>query len=309
VIEAQALTRVFGERTVVDRVSLRLGPGQLCALLGPNGAGKTTTVRMLLGLVRPTTGSAVVANVTIPGSSESLAGLRAKVGLLTETPGFYDRLSARENLTLFGGLYRIGRSELSRRIDDYLQRLGLADRRDDPIATFSKGMKQRLAIIRAVFHDPEVVFFDEPTAGLDPESARDVRRLIVSLKHAGRTILVCTHNLAEAAELADVIGVLNRELVAFGPPATLGRAPTAPRLRVVVDRDALRAVAALASLAGVTAEATSATDLELTVADPDTLGPAIVRCLVEAGFGIREVRRVEPSLEEIYLEAIGTGGS
>jgi len=303
-IEARGLTRTFGTRTAVEDVSFTLGTGQLCALLGPNGAGKTTMVRMLLGLIRPTAGSATVAGVTIPGSPETLAGLRQRAGLLTETPGMYDRLSARENLRLFGRLYRIQPQALEARIEDYLQRLGLSERRDDPVATFSKGMKQRLAIARAVFHDPEVVFFDEPTAGLDPESARDVRALITSLKQAGRTIIVCTHNLAEAAELADVVGVLRRRLVAFGTPAALGRNRT-PRSRIVLTTDAGPASQVIARLPGVGAVEINGPRLDVELGNPDRDLPGLVTALVAAGLSIREVRSLERSLEDVYLEAIG----
>lgn len=303
-IEARSLTRRFGDRTVVDDVSFRLEPGQLCALLGPNGAGKTTTVRMLLGLVLPSGGSAVVGGIELPGAAESLARLRANAGLLTESPGFYDRLSAVENLMLFGRLYRIDPASLRRRIDEQLARFGLADRSRDPVATFSKGMKQRLAIVRTIFHEPAVVFFDEPTAGLDPESARDVRDLIASLKQAGRTIVVCTHNLAEATELADVVGVLQRRLLAFGPPSTLGGAVETVGFRLLVTDRAEEAAAAIGAMPGVEAVVRSATELELTLAADDRAAPEIVRRVVAAGIGIRELRRLERSLESIYLETI-----
>ena len=304
-IEAQGLTRAFGERTVVRDVSFRVEPGQVCVLLGPNGAGKTTTIRMLLGLIRPTAGAAVVAGFPLPGSPKQAAELRAKAGLLTETPGFYDRLSAVENLTLFGRLYHLEEASLAKRIREYLVRFALWDRQDEPIATFSKGMKQRLAIVRAVFHDPDVIFFDEPTSGLDPQSARDVRHLILSLKRAGRTIIVCTHNLAEAAELADVVGVIQERLLAFGRPDTLGRSGREPRYRVVVSGSASEAARQASTVPGVRAAETSSTDLELAVAEPAEGVPAVVRALVQGGIGVREVRPLEASLEDIYLDAIG----
>ena len=303
-IHALALTRVFGTRAAVEDVSFALGEGQVCALLGPNGAGKTTMVRMLLGLIRPTSGSATVAGITIPGTPVAHAELRRRAGLLTETPGMYDRLSAWENLLLFGRLYRIPPGELESRIERHLTRLGLWERRDDLVATYSKGMKQRLAIVRAVFHEPQVVFFDEPTAGLDPESARDVRELIGSLKAAGRTVLVCTHNLAEAAALADVVGVIRRRLVAFGPVASLGAA-VVPQCRITLTTAAEPARAALEELVSVGPVAVDGPRLVVTVADPEHDPPRLVAALVGAGFGVRDVRLVERSLEDLYLSVLG----
>lgn len=303
-IEARGLVRRFGERTVVDDVSFSLRPGEVCALLGPNGAGKTTTVRMLLGLIRPSEGSATVAGVSIPGPAEDHARLRGMVGLLTETPGFYDRLTALENLLLFGRLYGIPQPLLMTRIEAHLTSLGLWDRRDDMVATYSKGMKQKLALVRAIFHEPDVIFFDEPTAGLDPESARVVRQLIASLKRAGRTIVLCTHNLAEAAELADVVGVLRSRLLAFGPPDALGRGTQAPQCHVVLTASAEGALAGVRGVDGVAHAEANGMRLAITVRDADVV-PRIVAALAAAGFGIRDVRLHERTLEEVYLEAVG----
>jgi ABC-2 type transport system ATP-binding protein len=305
VIEARGLTRRFGTRVAVEDVSLSVGAGQLCALLGPNGAGKTTMVRMLMGLVRPTTGSATVAGFDIDQQPRDLSSLRARAGLLTETPGFYDRLSALENLALFGGLYRIAARRLSERIEELLTALGLWDRRHDIVATYSKGMKQKLAVVRAIFHDPAVIFFDEPTAGLDPESALVVRRMIASLKSDGRTLVVCTHNLFEASELADVVAVIRSRLLAFGPPDTLGRDPDVPRARIAISGDVEAAAVVARSVAGVVSVSRAGADLELELEDPEREIPAVISALVQRGFGIRAARIVERSLEDIYLEAVG----
>ncbi|MBM4186624.1 MAG: ABC transporter ATP-binding protein [Gemmatimonadetes bacterium] len=304
-IEADGLTRRFGERVAVDDVSFRLEPGQLCALLGPNGAGKTTIIRMLLGLVGPSAGGATVAGIRIPGTPAGMASLRARVGLLTETPGLYDRLSALENLTLFGRLYRLSGSDLSGRIERELRRLDLWDRRDDPAGTFSKGMKQRLAIARAIFHDPDVVFLDEPTAGLDPEASRDVRQLIGTLKRAGRTIIVCSHNLAEAAALADVVAVMKQRLIAFGPVETLGGSGQGVRCRLVAVDPPERLGGVIAAAAPIGGLARVGNSFEFTVRDPVRALPAIVAAVVAAGVGVVEVRPLERSLEEIYLSLVG----
>ncbi|MGE0442025.1 MAG: ABC transporter ATP-binding protein [Gemmatimonadales bacterium] len=297
-IAAHGLTRVFGSRVAVENVSFEVPAGSLCALLGPNGAGKTTVIRMLLGLIGPTRGTATVAGLDLPASSETGARIRARCGLLTETPGFYDRLSARENLALFGRLYGF-QAERSPEVARLLEEFGLAPRRDDAVGTYSKGMKQRLAIIRAVFHNPDVIFLDEPTSGLDPESAVQVRGLIRSLKASGRTMIVCTHNLTEAAELADVVGVLKGTIRAFGRPEALGAGTS--RLRIVTDRpdDCERIAAGLGHRPVRTGGA-----VELETADPDRAAPALVAALVGAGVGVREIRPIGPSLEEIYLGAV-----
>lgn len=217
-ITAEDLTRSFGGPPVVDRVSFQVPAGSLCVLLGPNGAGKTTTIRLLLGLLPPDHGSATVAGVRLPATDAEGALLRGRTGLLTETPGCYDGLTGWENLELFARLYGVPDHRLGSRLEHWLRRLALWEARDRPFGGWSKGMKQRLALIRALLHDPEVLFLDEPTSGLDPEGAREVRTLLGALRSEGRTILLCTHNLGEAAELADLIGVLRSRMLWFGPP-------------------------------------------------------------------------------------------
>lgn len=206
---------------------------------------------------------------------------------------------------MFGRLYGIDASILGGRIAEYLDRLGLAGRGADLVATYSKGMKQRLALIRAIFHQPDVIFFDEPTSGLDPESARDVRLLIRSLKEAGRTIVVCTHNLAEAAELADVVAVIRGRLLAFGPPASLGQTEESRRLRIVVTGGPDRAVAILGGLPGPPVVSVRGSVIELVLGAATPTVPAIIAALVNGGVELLEVRSIELSLEDRYLRAIG----
>ncbi len=302
-VTATNLTRVFGDRVVVDQLSLELGEGQLCALLGPNGAGKTTTIRMLLGLIGVSSGTARVAGVPIPGGPEELSRLRASTGLLTETPGLYDRLSAFENLSLFGQLYGLGGQRLAETIERHLTAMNLWDRRDDLVATYSKGMKQRLALVRAIFHDPAVIFLDEPTSGLDPQSARDVRLLIGSLKQAGRTIVVCTHNLAEAAQLADVVAIIHGRLLAFGSPESLGGRGETERITIEVDGDPRRAAAVLAALPfGVQSTVEERGVVVLLAGHPV---PPLIEALVRAGVGVRAVVPSRRTLEDVYLSTIG----
>lgn len=301
-ISAEGLSKRFDGRPAVEDLTFHIPEGALCALLGPNGAGKTTTVRVLLGLLAPSGGSAEVAGVRLPAGDAEGAALRARAGILTESPGFYDRMSGAENLRLFGRLYGLDETTLRVRGEHWLKRLELWEARDRPFGTWSKGMKQRLALIRAVLHEPGVLFLDEPTAGLDPGGAREVRDLIAALGREGRTILLCTHNLAEAEELADLVGILSRRLVAFGTEAELTAAE--PRLAVQLTGEAAGYVAGLRALSGVVAVVADGAALTLTLAEPDRFTPAIVRHLVGQGAEVRSVRPLTRSLEEIYLRAV-----
>jgi len=210
IVRAEELTRRFGSRLAVDRVSLDVGRQEIIGLLGPNGAGKTTIVRMLAGIIAPSSGRATVAGIDPAREPERL---HEAIGLLTESPGFYDRLSAERNLRYFAGFYPV--SDPARRTAVYLDRMGLLDRRRDRVGTFSKGMRQRLALARALVHEPDLLFLDEPTAGLDPEAARALRELIAELRGEGRTIVLSTHNLAEAELLCDRVAVLRTRLIAI----------------------------------------------------------------------------------------------
>ncbi len=301
-IAAKDLSRSFDGRLAVEALSFQVPAGALCALLGPNGAGKTTTVRMLLGLLPPSSGGGEVAGVSLPATDRSGAALRARAGLLTESPGFYDKTGGRENLELFGRLYGIGPAPLRSRIEHWLRRLELWEARDQPFGTWSKGMKQRLALIRAVLHEPEVIFLDEPTSGLDPAAAREVRDLIAALRREGRTILLCTHNLAEAQQLADLVGILRRRMLAFGRQAEL--TAERPRLEVRLAAEAAPFATALRGLTSVQACEASGGTLRLSLNEMERNTPEVVRELVRLGGQVLEVRPVVPSLEEIYLRAV-----
>ncbi len=303
-ISARGLTRAFDGVIAVQDLTFTIPEGQLFALLGPNGAGKTTTVRMLLGLIGATAGSATVAGYELGRDPEANRAIRAACGLLTEAPGFYDRMSAWDNLIFFGKLYGLDDEAVRQRAYHYLKLMELVDRRDSPVGTFSKGMKQRLAIIRALFHDPKVVFLDEPTAGLDPEATLAVRELILRLKTEGRTIVVCTHNLDEAERLADVIGILNRRLLVCD---------TLEHLRAGVGNDAVHVsltqasepfLAVVRAVPGVTEVTPAGRELRAAVADPAVTTPRIVAALVGAGAGLLAVRSEAPTLEAIYLHAV-----
>src|SRR5512137_909416 len=215
-IHTEGLTKRFKETLAVDGLNLDVAEGEVFGFLGPNGAGKTTTVRMLTSLIAPTSGTATVAGFTV-GKQDT--EIRRTVGVLTETPGMYDNLSAEYNLRIYAKLYEVRDGPAA--VEKYLKMLGLWERRFDAAGTFSKGMKQKLAIARCLLHEPRLLFLDEPTAALDPEAAHLVRDFIAELKKEGRTIFLCTHNLDEADRLCDRIGVFKSRLLVVDTPARL----------------------------------------------------------------------------------------
>jgi ABC-2 type transport system ATP-binding protein len=303
-IVVEGLTRAFDGRTVVEDVSFSVPQGSLVALLGPNGAGKTTTVRMLMGLIAPTRGRAVVAGHEVAPTPADRAALRAACGLLTETPGFYDRLSGWDNLMFFGRLYRLPERRLADALERFVREMQLWDARERLVATYSKGMKQRLALIRALLHEPRVLFLDEPTSGLDPEASVAVRDLIQSLKGQGRTIVLCTHNLDEATRLADIVGILKQRLIRFESLATM-RSASGGAARIHVSLSAPWAGTLPAAMEGITrVDHGDPLSIDLWVDDARARAPALVRALVERGAQIAEVRREEPTLEALYLETV-----
>jgi ABC-2 type transport system ATP-binding protein len=296
VVEAHRLTRNFGELTAVEDLSLEMSEGEVLAFLGPNGAGKTTTIRMLSGIILPTTGYAVVAGIR---TDENVEKLHEIIGLLTETPGFYDALNARQNLEYYAGFY--DGLNIDRQIEKYLKITGLWERRDSKVGTFSKGMKQRLALARALIHEPRVIFLDEPTAALDPEAAREVRDMIKTLSGEGRTVFISTHNLAEAEELCNRIAVVQTHLLALDTPAGLRQRLF--RRQVVVQMDGLpESVAELVKGLPFVRDAESSENrLVVELNDPENNRPELIRHIVEAGGRIMAVSEQQHSLEEVYM--------
>ena len=300
-IHTENLTKRFKETLAVDSLSLDIREGEVFGFLGPNGAGKTTTVPMLTSLIGPTSGAATVAGFPI---GQRNTDIRRNVGVLTETPGMYDNLSAEYNLRIFADLYEV--RDAAGQVDKYLKMLGLYDRRLDSAGTFSKGMKQKLAIARAVLHEPKIVFLDEPTAALDPEAAHLVRDFIAELKKGGRTIFLCTHNLDEVDRLCDRIGVFKTRLLVVDTPSNL-RASIFGRkvvfhLRAVEEKiaEALRALPFLREARLVDNK------LVVTLEDPEAHNPEIVRLLVGMGADIQFVGELRHSLEEVYLQLVKT---
>jgi ABC-2 type transport system ATP-binding protein len=298
-IRTIGLTKRFKETLAVDGLELEIREGEVFGFLGPNGAGKTTTVRMLTALIGPSSGSAMVAGYQI-GKNDT--DIRRNVGVLTEAPGMYDNLSAEYNLRIYAELY--GVADPAGQVAKYLKMLGLFDRRLDAAGTFSKGMKQKLAIARALLHEPKIIFLDEPTAGLDPEAARLVRDFIAELKKEGRTIFLCTHNLDEADRLCDRIGVFKTRLLVLDTPANLrssvfGR-KVVYHLRAADDKFAT----ALRALPFVREAKVLENKLLVMLDDPEKQNPEIIRILVRDGADIQFVGELRHSLEDVYLQLV-----
>ena len=298
-IWTEQLTKRFGDILAVDELALEVSQGEVFGFLGPNGAGKTTTVRMLTSLIAPTSGRAVVNGLTLGRDNTAI---RRSVGILTEAPGLYDRLSAEHNLRIFAELYEV--KDARAQVEKYLRLMGLWERRDDEAGTFSKGMRQKLAIARALLHEPPIVFLDEPTAGLDPEAAHMVREAIGGLRQQGRTIFMCTHNLDEADRLCDRIAVFKTRLVVVDTPTNL-RTRLFGRKVVFHLRQADAAQAALLRALPYAQEVQVVDDkLLVRLNDPDAHNPEMVRVLVTAGADIRFIGELRHSLEDVYLQLV-----
>ena len=297
-IAASALTRRFDERIAVEAVTFDVRGGEILALLGPNGAGKTTTMRMLAGLIAPTSGSVLVDGVPLTRATGT--ALRARMGFLTESPGLWDRLTVAENLAVYAQLY--GLADGDRRIDAALERFRLTAHASARAAELSKGMRQKVAIARALLHDPEILLLDEPTSGLDPEIARDVRLLLEEKRTRGCSVLLSTHNLGEAERLADRVAVLQQRLLALDTPAALRQRLMRGRLLVRLSGDPAP-YAPIVAAAGTDGHV-DGSHLVVTLADLERQTPALVAALVAAGAQVVEVRPEQAALEDAYLHLV-----
>lgn len=301
-IHAQHLTKTFGATTAIRDVTFHVAAGEVFVLLGPNGSGKTTTVRMLAALIMPTAGDATVLGQPLSGGEAARQRIRARVGLLTESPGLYDRLTAYYNLLYFARLYRVPRPEAQ--VEKYLKLLELWDRRDEPAGGFSKGMKQKVAIARALIHEPDLLFLDEPTSGLDPSASKIVRDFLESLKGEGRTIFLTTHNLDEAERLADRVAVLRTSLIAVDTPTALRYRLFGVRTLIQVANPDPALVAIAQAQPNVRHVELRDDTLHIDVTEPRADNPALVQALVAAGARVQFVTEEQASLEQVYLELI-----
>lgn len=301
-IELMGLARKFNGVTAVEDLTFSVGRGEIFGLLGPNGAGKTTTVRMLCCLISPTSGKALVGGHEIGRDSMRI---REITGLLPENSGLYPELSAYKNLDFYARLYGVPEGRRRENIRRMLEMVGLWNKRDEPVGTFSKGMQQKIAIVRAMVHEPQVLFLDEPTASLSPDAAKVVREFILELKRERRTIFLCTHNLYEAERLCDRVAILNTRLLAIGSPAELGRRFGRARTEVLLERPNKRIADAVKRLRTVRSVEVDGSRLLVETDDPDTANPSIVEAIVRAGGRIKYVTRPPNVLEEVYLKLVG----
>ena len=292
-ILVEGISKSFAGRPAVEAVSFSVEAGEVFGLLGPNGAGKTTTLRMLAGLFAPDAGRAVVAGCGIEPRRDAGPALRRKVGLLTEHPGFYDRLDAGENLIHFGRLYGLGRAAARERAGRLLDRFLLAPHAHKPFAALSRGMKQKLAIARALLHEPDVIFLDEPTVGLDPEATREVRAVVSELRREGRTIVLCTHDLDEVERLCSRAAFIATRLLAVHPVA----ASEARRARIDLEAPCAAAGPALRRFGTVREEGLR---LQVELADGASIAD-LVSALVGAGARVAAALPVRDPLEDAYL--------
>jgi ABC-2 type transport system ATP-binding protein len=301
-IETEGLTKRFGSLTAVDSLTIRVDEGEVFGFLGPNGAGKTTTMRMLSCLVSKSSGTATVAGCDI-GRPSDAERIRSMIGVLPESAGLYDDLSARRNIEYYGRIQGLSQQKRDANIERLLKRLGLWDKRDESTGTFSKGMKQKVAIARALVHDPKVVFLDEPTANLDPESSKTIRDVILELKRDGKTVFFNTHNLDEAQRVCDRVGVIKGRLLAVDSPGRLGNAVTARRTAFTLEKLDAAILAAVRRSSGGNVE-TDGDTLYVGVEDPVRENPEIVQAVIEAGGRVVYVTDLSPSLEAAYLKLV-----
>jgi ABC-2 type transport system ATP-binding protein len=301
-IDTENLTKKFGDLTAVDSVTLHVNDGEVFGFLGPNGAGKTTTIRMLCCLISKTSGSATIGGYEIGNKEDSLK-IRKIIGLVPDNVGLSEHLSAYDNLDFYGKIYDCTDAQRRESIKRFLEMLGLWDRRYVLAGAFSKGMKQKLAIARALIHDPEVLFMDEPTANLDPEAAKTVREFILELRKEKKTIFLNTHNLDEAQRICDKIAILNTKLRVVGTPDYLEQAVKGRKTIITLEQTNDKILEALGKLSLKNLEHENRT-LSFDVADPDSENWKVVEAIVLAGGHVTTVDVVGSTLEDVYLKLV-----
>lgn len=301
-IDTDSLTKKFGNLTAVDNLTFHVDDGEVFGFLGPNGAGKTTTIRMLCCLISKTSGSAKIGGYDVANKEDSLK-IRKIIGLVPDNVGLTEHLTAYDNLDFYGKLYDMTESQRKESIHRFLDMLGLWDKRNVPAGTFSKGMKQKLAIARALIHDPQILVLDEPTANLDPEASKTVRDFILQLKKEKKTIFLNTHNLDEAQRICDRVGIMNTRLMAVGSPQQLEQMVSGRRTVIELEQvsEAVSAALSKLSLKNYTVEAGK---VSFSVVDPDSENWQVINAIVAAGGHIRTVSVVGSNLEETYLKLV-----
>lgn len=300
-IECVELTKDFGEFRAVDRISLSVEAGSVLALLGPNGAGKTTSVRMMTSILPPTSGEVRIAGYDVLTQPEKVRG---QVGVLTEQHGLYERMKGLEYLDFFGRIYHLDATTRNQRALELMQRFGLGNALDKRLGEYSKGMKQKLALVRAMLHNPPVLLLDEPTSAMDPQSAKQVRDAIVDLQRGQRTFLITTHNLAEAQLLANRIAIIRQgRIIANGTFDELARQFVGDPLMELRVKGELNGL--VDDLSGmVSVESSGINWLRYKVDDPYETNPALLRHITGLGVDVVTLSPVSQTLEEVYLEVV-----
>src|SRR5918992_1927611 len=302
IVRTDKLTKRFGTLVAVDRLDLEVREGEVFGFLGPNGAGKTTTLRLLCALIGPTSGTAEVAGYRLGRQDPEI---RAAVGILTEQPGLYERQSAWDNLVFFATLYGLDATTAARQAEHFLRLMGLWDRRAEAVATFSRGMKQKMAIARAALHEPRIVFLDEPTTGLDPDAAKTVREFIVAVRGEGRTVFLCTHNLDEADRLCDRIAFFRHRVIRIAAPDELRAELYGRAIEIrLVPAPRPEDLARVKEVPGVRDAIFENGSIIVSSADPLRTNPLLVRALVEGGAQIAFVTERRARLEDVYLRIV-----
>jgi len=300
-ITVENLTKKFGNITAIENISFNINESEIFGFLGPNGAGKTTTIRILSTLISPTSGKITIDNRDNSSNGEYI---RSITGLLTESPGMYEKISAYDNLEYYSSFYNIPGSIRKNNIEKYLKMFDLWDRKDDLAGTYSKGMKQKLALSRALIHEPKILLLDEPTAGLDPESAHMVRIFIESLKKEKTTVFLCTHNLEEASNLSDRVCIIKKKIIRIATLSELQNDDKNKRAEIIFTDDADRYVKLLEGITGIKTVHAEKNRAIVVIEKPEISNPLIIKKLINSGAGILYFNEVKATLEEIYLDLI-----
>jgi ABC-2 type transport system ATP-binding protein len=301
-IDTDSLTKKFGDLTAVENLTLHVDDGEVFGFLGPNGAGKTTTIRMLCCLISKTSGNATIGGYEIGKKADSLK-IRKIIGLVPDNVGLTEHMTAYDNLDFYGKIFDCTDAERKANIKRFLDMLGLWEKRNVLAGAFSKGMKQKLAVARALIHDPQILFLDEPTANLDPESAKTVRDFILELKKEKKTIFLNTHNLDEAQRICDRIGILNTHLRATGTPADLEQKVRGRKtvITLALINDKILSALKKLSLKNLASEGNQ---VSFDVTDPDKENGAVIEAIVLAGGHVNTVNVVGSTLEDVYLQIV-----
>ncbi|MFW9929966.1 MAG: ABC transporter ATP-binding protein [Candidatus Thorarchaeota archaeon] len=302
IIKVENLTKKFGPFTAVDNLNLEISEGEVFGLLGPNGAGKTTTIRMLSCLIAKTNGNATIGEFEINKPSDHQK-IRKMIGILPENVGLYEELSAYKNLDFFGRYYDCSPQLRKERIEYFLKEFGLWEKRNQSAGSFSKGMKQKLAIARTLIHDPQIIFLDEPTANLDPEAARLVIDYILDLKKEQRTIILNTHMLDEAERICDRVGILKTQLKAIDSPKKLEESLGGKKTVIVLTQVTPDIVSAIKNAGSWTVEVVN-NQITIGVTNPEEENPLIDDVIHSSGGRLQSMTIVTSSLEETYLNIV-----